>query len=126
MKNYSQEELQDARAFIDDLRSANGGITKEEEEELDRLLPKVKEALENLQNKVGISTKMFVFFIVNADFALPESNRAWLTFAVCLNSSIKSLLALSTRLSKMRKITNTRAPKNYPSCLSLSTRTASL
>ncbi|ATZ46359.1 hypothetical protein BCIN_01g09700 [Botrytis cinerea B05.10] len=58
MKNYSQEELQDARAFIDDLRSANGGITKEEEEELDRLLPKVKEALENLQNKVGISTKI--------------------------------------------------------------------
>ncbi|TEY73343.1 hypothetical protein BOTCAL_0079g00080 [Botryotinia calthae] len=58
MKNYSQEELQDARAFIDELQRSNGGITKEEEEKLKREMPKVLKTIRNLQKKLGVSSKI--------------------------------------------------------------------
>ncbi|KAF7894390.1 uncharacterized protein EAF01_009841 [Botrytis porri] len=80
MNNHSQEDLKEARDFIDDLQRQNGGIKKEHEEILERELPEVLQTIKNMLRKLGVSTQMFALFIVNGDFVLPESNRTLLTF----------------------------------------------
>ncbi|TGO71885.1 hypothetical protein BELL_0517g00020 [Botrytis elliptica] len=58
MQNYSQEQLEKARQFIDDLRNENGGITKDDREFLERKRPGVLKSFDNIRRKLGASTQI--------------------------------------------------------------------
>lgn len=60
MRNYSQEQLEKAQQFIDELRNENGGITKDDREFLERKRPGVLKSFDNIRRKLGASTQMFV------------------------------------------------------------------
>ncbi|TGO32803.1 hypothetical protein BHYA_0288g00120 [Botrytis hyacinthi] len=58
MQNYSQEQLEKARQFIDELRYENGGITKDDREFLERKRPGVLKSFDNIRRKLGASTQI--------------------------------------------------------------------
>lgn len=59
MPHYSQEQLDEAKEFIDKLRRSNGGLTREDRKWLAQK-PDILELYDNIRRQLGASTQMFV------------------------------------------------------------------
>jgi hypothetical protein len=53
----------EAKAFIDELRKKNGGLTQEQRERLGREFPDALNVIDNLRRQLGASTKTCVYLL---------------------------------------------------------------
>ncbi len=60
-----EQRRQDAKEFIDEVRTTNGGATKEDIEFLKKNKPKFLKSFFSLQDQLAASTKMYVLLTLD-------------------------------------------------------------